>query len=76
MSGAKQIRNVVGVEGRGLLLGLRLNRPAAPVQKALFERRVLTGTSGDPTILRLLPPLSFTRAEADLLLAALTEVLA
>ena len=76
VAGAKQIRNVVGVEGRGLLLGLRLNRPAAPVQKALFERRILTGTSGDPTILRLLPPLSFTRAEADLLLAALTEVLA
>lgn len=63
------------VEGRGLLLGLRLGRPAAAVQQALFQRRVLTGTASDPEILRLLPPLSFSREEADLLLGALGEVL-
>lgn len=66
---------IEGVQGRGLLLGLRLGRPAAPVQRALFERRILTGTSGDPTVLRLLPPLSFSAAEADRLLDALKEVL-
>ena len=64
------------VQGRGLLLGLRLGRPAVPVQKALFERRILTGTASDPTVLRLLPPLSFSIAEADLLLGALREILA
>jgi acetylornithine/succinyldiaminopimelate/putrescine aminotransferase len=67
---------ITGIEGRGLLLGLRLTRPAAEIQKALFARRILTGTAGDPAILRLIPPLSFSRAEAELLLAALTEVLA
>ncbi|MEO8138902.1 MAG: aminotransferase class III-fold pyridoxal phosphate-dependent enzyme [Gemmatimonadota bacterium] len=67
---------VSSVEGRGLLLGLRLTRPAADVQKSLFGKRILTGTAGDPAILRLLPPLSFSRAEADLLLTALKEVLA
>ncbi len=67
---------ITGVEGRGLLLGLRLNRPAAEVQKALFAKRVITGTAGDPAILRLIPPLGFSRAEADLLLTALKEVLA
>ncbi len=66
---------IEGVQGRGLLLGLRLGRPAAPVQRALFARRILTGTSGDPTVLRLLPPLSFSAAEADRLLDALKEVL-
>ena len=65
-----------GVQGRGLLLGLRLGRAAAPVQKALFERRVLTGTASDPEILRLLPPLSFSEAEADTLLDHLAAVLA
>jgi acetylornithine/succinyldiaminopimelate/putrescine aminotransferase len=65
-----------GVEGRGLLLGLRLPRPAAEVQQALFRHRVLTGTATDPAILRLIPPLSFSRLEADLLLGALGEVLA
>ena len=60
--------------GRGLLIGLRLGRPAAPVQRALFDRRVLTGTAADPHTLRLMPPLTFTAEEADLLLDALGEV--
>ena len=67
---------VTGVQGRGLLLGLRLTRPAVEVQRALFGHRILTGTAADPAILRLLPPLTFSRAEADLLLVALAEVLA
>jgi acetylornithine/N-succinyldiaminopimelate aminotransferase len=66
---------IPAVTGRGLLVGLRLGRPAGPVQRALFERRVLTGTASDPEVLRLMPPLSFNRREADLLLAALREVL-
>jgi acetylornithine/succinyldiaminopimelate/putrescine aminotransferase len=64
------------VSGRGLLLGLHLDRPAAEVQRALFARRILTGTAADPRVLRLLPPLSFSLPEADLLLAGLQEVLA
>jgi acetylornithine/succinyldiaminopimelate/putrescine aminotransferase len=73
---ARRIRAVTGVEGRGFLLGLRLDRPAADVQRALFGKRVLTGTSSDPRILRLIPPLSFSPREAELLLTALGEVLA
>jgi acetylornithine/succinyldiaminopimelate/putrescine aminotransferase len=64
------------VSGRGLLLGLHLGRPAVEVQRALFARRILTGTATDPQVLRLLPPLSFSPREADLLLAGLREVLA
>jgi acetylornithine/succinyldiaminopimelate/putrescine aminotransferase len=64
------------VSGRGLLLGLHLDRPAAEVQRALFDRRIITGTASDPKVLRLLPPLSFSEPEADLLLAGLEEVLA
>lgn len=64
------------VSGRGLLLGLHLGRPATEVQRALFARRILTGTATDPQVLRLLPPLSFSIREADLLLAGLREVLA
>ncbi|HEU4954694.1 MAG TPA: aminotransferase class III-fold pyridoxal phosphate-dependent enzyme [Gemmatimonadales bacterium] len=64
------------VTGRGLLLGLHLERPAAEVQHALFARRIITGTASDPRVLRLLPPLSFSEEEADLLLVGLKEVLA
>jgi acetylornithine aminotransferase len=64
------------VWGRGLLLGLDLGRPAREVQQALFGRRILTGTSSDPDILRIMPPLTLSAEEADLLLAGLREVLA
>jgi len=63
------------VQGRGLLLGLRLGRPAAPVQRALFERRILTGGASDPEVLRLLPPLSLSIEEAGLVLKGLAEAL-
>lgn len=63
------------VSGRGLLLGLHLGRAAVGVQRALFEHRILTGTSTDPEVLRLLPPLSFSRDEADILLTGLKDVL-
>jgi acetylornithine aminotransferase len=74
-SAARRLGGVVDVQGKGLLLGLRLDRPAAQVQKALFDKRVLVGTSTDPNVLRLIPPLSFSLLEADLLLNALAEVL-
>jgi acetylornithine/succinyldiaminopimelate/putrescine aminotransferase len=63
------------VSGRGLLLGLHLARPAIEVQRALFGHRILTGTATDPEVLRLLPPLSFSQDEADILIAGLREVL-
>jgi acetylornithine/succinyldiaminopimelate/putrescine aminotransferase len=63
------------VSGRGLLLGLHLGQAASGVQRALFEHRILTGTSTDPNVLRLLPPLSFSREEAELLITGLKDVL-
>lgn len=66
---------VTAVQGRGLLLGLRLRRPAVEIQTALLPHRILTGTSSDPQVLRLMPPLTFSRAEADQVLQALSEVL-
>lgn len=57
-------RNVLGdgpvqdVLGRGCLLGLRLNVEAKTVQQALFDQGFITATSGDPHVLRLLPPLN------------------
>ena len=72
---AARFPGVRQVHGRGFLLGLELDRPAADVQRALWQHRVLTGTSTDPRTLRLLPPLSFAPDEADLLLQALRAVL-
>ncbi len=70
-----RISGVTDITGRGLLLGLRLDRPAADVQRKLFESRVLTGTSSDPNVLRLMPPLSFSQTEATLVVDALRRAL-
>jgi len=57
-----QIRNeclvgpVIGVQGAGLLLGLRTSRPAKDIQTELLALDILTGTSGDPHVLRILAP--------------------
>lgn len=75
VAAAEKMPHVVRVHGHGFLLGLELDIPAAQVQQALWPRRILTGTSTDPMTLRLLPPLTFSRDEADLLLAGLREVL-
>jgi len=66
---------VRGLRGRGLLLGVEFARPAAAeVQKGLLERRIITGTSSDPSVLRLLPPLCLGEEEAGLFVEALKEV--
>ncbi|HBL15608.1 MAG TPA: aspartate aminotransferase family protein [Elusimicrobia bacterium] len=66
---------VLAVQGKGLLLGLVLDRPAKPVQKELIGRSILTGTAEAPRVLRLLPPLIIGDAEVELLRAALSEIL-
>ena len=75
MAQAALLPRVQAVHGRGFLIGLELDGPAAQVQQALWQRRILTGTSTDANTLRLLPPLSFSTDEAALLLSALREVL-
>ena len=44
------------VQGAGLLAGLRTRRPAKDVQRELLERDILTGTSADPQVVRVLAP--------------------
>ena len=64
------------VTGKGLLLGAVLDRPAREVQGALLDRGVIAGSSVDPAVLRLLPPLVLGEADADRFAEVLEEVLA
>ncbi|MEE4273812.1 MAG: aminotransferase class III-fold pyridoxal phosphate-dependent enzyme [Thermoanaerobaculales bacterium] len=73
--GLAGLRPVRKITGRGLLLGLVLDRPARPVQLALFERGILVGSADDPAVIRLLPPLVLADDEADRFLETLHEVL-
>jgi acetylornithine/succinyldiaminopimelate/putrescine aminotransferase len=65
---------VIGHQGAGFLTGLRTRVPAREVQAALLERDILTGTSSDPAILRLLPPYLLQEAHVDRLRAALASL--
>jgi acetylornithine/N-succinyldiaminopimelate aminotransferase len=70
---SKEVSQVVAMHGRGFLLGLEFADKAAPVHKALLERKIITGTSSDPKVLRLLPPLCLKTAEIDLFVAELKQ---
>ena len=65
---------VTAVLGRGFLLGLRCKRPAKDVQAALLARDILVGTSSDPAVVRLLPPLTLERQHVQTLCAALADI--
>ena len=67
----KEVEQVVAVHGRGFLLGLEFADKAAPIHKALLDRKIITGTSSDARVLRLLPPLCLKAEEVDLFVDAL-----
>lgn len=69
--------HIVEVRGRGLMLGVQLDMPAAPVIQAGYRHGLLLLNAGTD-VLRLVPPLVITPAELDIaverLAAVLTEV--
>jgi acetylornithine/succinyldiaminopimelate/putrescine aminotransferase len=65
---------VEAMQGKGFLLGLKTRTPAAKLRDALLERDILTGTSADPHVLRLLPPLTLNGEHVERLATALGEI--
>jgi acetylornithine aminotransferase/acetylornithine/N-succinyldiaminopimelate aminotransferase len=69
------VPQVARVRGQGFLLGIEFKEKAAPAHQALLERRIITGSSSDPRVLRLLPPLCLQREEVDLFVDALKAII-
>jgi acetylornithine/N-succinyldiaminopimelate aminotransferase len=69
-----QVGPVQSIQGDGFLLGLRTSRPAREIVDELLEKGILAGTSGDPAIVRLLPPLILEESHVALLAQALAEL--
>jgi len=65
---------IAEVRGLGLMLGVELTQPAAPVVAGLRHRGILVTKAGDDVV-RLLPPLVVRRKEIAELLSALDAVL-
>lgn len=74
-TGLSSLNGIEEVRGRGLLIGIKLaqGKTARELHQKLLEKRILTGTSMDPQVLRLMPPLTMTREEADIFLGAAAD---
>lgn len=70
-----KIDQVKEIRGAGLMLGLVMDQPVAEMRKALvFDHQVFTGSSSEPNVLRLLPPLSIDNHACDQFLNAFQKV--
>ena len=69
----REMKQVVAVHGLGFLLGIEFAQKAAPIHQALLEGKIITGTSSNPKVLRLLPPLCLQEEHVDLFVKAATE---
>lgn len=67
----KEIEEVVALRGKGGLLGIEFVENCKPFHQKLLENKIITGTSSDPKVLRLLPPLCVNKDEIDLLIDVL-----
>lgn len=68
--GIKEIR------GLGLMIGIEMQTPSAIIRNELLNKhKILTGSSSNKNTIRILPPLTITKSEADIFLEALEQVL-
>lgn len=69
-------KEIKGVRGLGLMIGIELDRPAAPIVQALLEKGIIANATAD-TVLRLVPPLNISKDDIqkalDLIVEALEE---
>ncbi|OHX66305.1 aspartate aminotransferase family protein [Flammeovirga pacifica] len=63
------------IRGKGLMLGIELNEAVAPLRKKLlFDHKIFTGASSNKNTVRLLPPLTLTKEQAQLFVDAFEAV--
>ena len=68
-------KHITDVRGRGLMIGIELDMPHKDIRsRLLFDDHIFTGCAST-NILRLLPPLCFSKEMADIFVEKLTGVL-
>ena len=68
----KAIPQIGEVRGRGLMLGMEFSGPVAPLRnKLIHEHRIFTGASSNKNVLRILPPLTLQKEQADIFIESL-----
>ena len=66
---------VSSIRGLGCLIGVEMPMPVKPLLSALRAEGVLAGGSGDPQVLRLMPPLITPDDAIDACVAAFAAAL-
>lgn len=76
MEELKQIPEITDVRGKGLMIGIDLDRDAGPVRSELVSNyQIFTGSAAKKQTIRLLPPLSVEWNQLNSFLVALKEIL-
>ena len=72
----KALNGLKCFKGRGLMLGLEFNFPVAALRKKLlYTHKIFTGSSKNPNLIRILPPLTIQKKHIDVLFEALNQEL-
>ncbi len=71
---SSKLDRVAEVRGLGMIMGVVLKHDPKPVVDACLKERLLVNATGG-TVLRLLPPLNLSRADADIGLAIIERAL-
>jgi len=73
---AAEIPQVKNIKGRGLMLGLEFDFDVTELRKKLiYEQHIFTGNASQKNLLRILPPLSITKADVDVFFKGLKRAL-
>ncbi|MDF2157981.1 aminotransferase class III-fold pyridoxal phosphate-dependent enzyme [Algoriphagus sp. CAU 1675] len=76
MEELKKIQGVVEVRGKGLMIGVDLDRDAGPVRSELVNKyHIFTGSSAGKQTIRLLPPLNIEWNQLNSFISSLKEIL-
>lgn len=68
------IPQIKKVKGKGLMLGIEFNFPIKELrERLLFDSKIFTGASMNPNLLRILPPLTITKADLSQFIHALKQ---
>ncbi len=68
------LAGVLSIRGKGLMLGIELDRPCAELMQRALTRGLLINVTAD-TVVRLLPPLILDREQAETIVSTVSELI-
>ena len=68
------VPGVVSMRGKGLMIGIELDRPCAELMQQALARKLLINVTAD-RVVRLLPPLTLNREQAQTIVATVSDLI-